>query len=101
SLKLNINTRLDKLIEILAETHAPVAFLYPEEIVAMLQAATQATHRLIVRILFDTGMRVNELTALRTLQVDFENRQAIVTGKGQKTRVVWFTEGTGELLRAH
>ena len=48
----------------------------------------------IVDILSSTGMRVGELVELDRSDIDFENRECIVTGKGDKERRVYFDART-------
>ncbi len=44
----------------------------------------------IIDLLASTGMRVGELVKLNRRDIDFENRECIVTGKGNKQRRVYF-----------
>jgi integrase/recombinase XerC len=46
------------------------------------------TDRLLLRILYCTGMRLSELVGLREGQVDFGNRVIKVLGKGNKERAI-------------
>jgi site-specific recombinase XerD len=48
----------------------------------------------IIDILASTGMRVGELVGLNKVDVDFENRECIVFGKGSKERPVYFDART-------
>ena len=48
----------------------------------------------IVDILASTGMRVGELVRLDITDIDFENRECIVLGKGNKQRKVYFDART-------
>ena len=45
-------------------------------------------------MLASTGMRVGELVKLNIDDVDFQNRECIVTGKGDKQRIVYFDART-------
>jgi integrase/recombinase XerC len=54
------------------------------------------TQRLVVRLLYHTGLRVSELVSLREGQVDFALQSIKVLGKGNKERVLPAGE---ELLR--
>ncbi len=57
---------------------------------------------LIVRSLFETGLRVSELTRVQAADVDFSERTIRVReGKGGKDRLVLFTEDLGQQLRLH
>lgn len=48
----------------------------------------------IIDILSSTGMRVGELVKLNRVDVDFNNRECVVLGKGSKERVVYFDART-------
>ena len=48
----------------------------------------------IIDILASTGMRVGELVKLNINDVDFENRECVVFGKGNKERPVYFDART-------
>lgn len=48
----------------------------------------------IIDILASTGMRVGELVKLNRQDIDFQNRECIVTGKGSKQRRVYFDART-------
>lgn len=52
----------------------------------------------LVLFLADTGVREAEARGLRVGDVDLALRRATVTGKGRKSRPVFFTEETGEAL---
>jgi site-specific recombinase XerD len=56
---------------------------------------------LIVRTLFETGMRVSELAGIQASAIDFTERTIRVNGKGDKDRLVLFTEDLGQQLRLH
>ena len=48
----------------------------------------------IIDMLASTGMRVGELVGLNRADVDFENRECVVFGKGSKERPVYFDART-------
>ena len=48
----------------------------------------------LIDILASTGMRVGELVKLNRDDIDFQNRECIVTGKGNKQRIVYFDART-------
>ncbi|SCC02375.1 tyrosine recombinase XerC subunit [Bifidobacterium bohemicum] len=52
----------------------------------------------MVELLYATGIRVAELTALNVGDIDFVNRTARVTGKGDKQRVVPFGVPAGHAI---
>lgn len=48
----------------------------------------------LIDLLASTGMRVGELVKLNRKDIDFQNRECIVTGKGDKQRRVYFDART-------
>lgn len=48
----------------------------------------------IIDLLYSTGIRVGELVNLNKEDIDFENRECIVIGKGNKERTVYFDAKT-------
>jgi integron integrase len=70
--------------------------------VSRLLGAIDESHRLAVRILYGTGMRLLELLRLRVKDVDFERAQILVRdGKGYKDRMAIFPESIRDPLKAH
>ncbi len=57
-------------------------------------------NKAIVELLYATGIRISELTALNIGQVDFGAGVVKVMGKGQKERLVPFHAKCGEALKA-
>lgn len=48
----------------------------------------------LIDTLSSTGMRVGELVKLNRDDIDFQNRECVVTGKGNKQRIVYFDART-------
>jgi len=48
--------------------------------------------RAIIELLYSTGARVSEVEGLKTGEVDLQNREIMVTGKGRKQRLVYLNE---------
>lgn len=48
----------------------------------------------LIDLLASTGMRVGELVRLNRSDIDFQNRECVVTGKGDKQRKVYFDART-------
>jgi integrase/recombinase XerD len=48
--------------------------------------------RTLVEVLLATGMRISEALSLNKNSIDFETQEARIIGKGNKERVVFFTE---------
>ena len=55
-------------------------------------------NRLIMELLYATGIRVSELVNIKINDLDINNRSIVVTGKGDKTRIVFFNEVTKKIL---
>ena len=51
-----------------------------------------ARNKLIIHLLFDSGVRVSELINIRVLDIDFNERSIKVFGKGSKDRYVFFSK---------
>lgn len=57
--------------------------------------------RAVIMMFYETGIRLAELVALDDASVDFSKRQAKVTGKRNKQRIIPFGEGLAEALRGY
>jgi site-specific recombinase XerD len=87
----------------------------PDEVVARLVAAargvppadTAAGERMrlrnvaIVETLRGSGLRVSELVSLKRGDLDREHRRAVVTGKGGKQRLVFFTDPAWRAIQTY
>ena len=56
------------------------------------QRVTQFGFRALVETLAATGMRISEALSLNTASVDLSKGEAVIIGKGNKQRTVFFTE---------
>lgn len=70
-------------------------FLYPEEITRLFESANSASplgkrDRAILEMLYGTGMRVIELCRLNLNDIDWDDKEIKVFGKGSKERIVIF-----------
>lgn len=61
-----------------------------ENMVILRDNCNDARSKALVDLLESTGMRVGELVKLNRTDIDFEQRQTIVIGKGAKEREVYF-----------
>ncbi|MDO4246782.1 MAG: tyrosine-type recombinase/integrase [Deinococcus sp.] len=68
-----------------------------EDIEAMLEAATEDEH-LLVLLGSHGGLRMSELVSLKWEQVDLERRVMTITGKGRKTALVYLSESLSMML---
>ena len=65
-----------------------------EELEQMRDSCTNSRDLAIIDILSSTGIRVGELVNLNITDVDFEKRECVVLGKGNKQRTVYFDART-------
>ena len=62
--------------------------LSKSEIIAMISSVDNIKHKLVIQILYSTGLRVGELRNLEINHVDFERKTvSVVAGKGKKDRI--------------
>jgi integrase/recombinase XerD len=60
--------------------------------------AFKLRNKLILTLLYSTGLRVSELVTLETDSVDLDERTIRIRGKGEKDRIVLFDENTQILI---
>ena len=65
-----------------------------EELEVMKDACDNPRDLVLIDMLASTGMRVGELVLLNREDINFEERECIVFGKGSKERIVYFDAGT-------
>lgn len=58
-------------------------------------------NRLIVELLYASGIRVSELTELKMNDIDVSNKEIRVTGKGDKERIVYFGDYAKKYLKLY
>lgn len=76
-------------------------FLLPEDVKRLMDAAEDIRDKLIVALLYTTGIRVSELVKIRREDIDLDKNSLKVFGKGSKERIVFFNESTKRLLREY
>lgn len=72
------------------ESKEDLHYLKPEQVDEMAREAERLRDELIIRLLFQTGLRVSELCQTRLQDVDREERSIHVRGKGRKNRTVYY-----------
>lgn len=91
-------------VELLAVRDRPVRVLTDEQVNHLLEAPgaagrrTALRDRAILELLFSTGARVAELTALNRDQINLKTREISIVGKRSKRRVVYITDAAAEAL---
>ena len=81
-------------------------FLQPDELETIfdcisLDTALGVRNRLIVELLYATGLRVSELTNLKLKNIDMSNHEIRVLGKGSKERIVYFGDYALKYLKMY
>lgn len=76
-------------------------YLEPEEVRTLVETAENIRDKLIVLLLFTTGLRVAELVSIRKSDVDLDELAIRVKGKGSKERYVYFPREVGNILREY
>ncbi|MFI7633467.1 tyrosine-type recombinase/integrase [Nonomuraea sp. NPDC049400] len=81
----------------------PVPIFTDEEVAALIKAAAGTDflgrrNEAIVRVFFDTGIRISELAGIQLDDVDFNHEVIFVTGKGRRPRAVPFGAKTARAL---
>lgn len=76
-------------------------YLEPEEVELLVSHADNPRDKLIIRLLYTTGLRVSELVTLKKSDVDLEDCSLRVLGKGGKERYVYFPKKLKPDLEKH
>jgi site-specific recombinase XerD len=64
----------------------------------LLRSIDDTRDRLVVRLIYATGVRVSELCAMRVEEIDLDDGVIRVVGKGNKERIVFLDDATAEAL---
>jgi len=80
------------------ESKEDLEYLKPEQVDAMAKEADKLRDELIIRLLFQTGMRVSELCEVREKDIDADERSINIRGKGRKNRTVYYQPSLDLLL---
>ena len=77
------------------KTGKVVKEVYSDETIELIKQSIKNKRDLaIVEVLISTGIRVGELVKLDIKDIDFENKECVVLGKGNKQRKVYFDAKT-------
>lgn len=69
-----------------------LVYLKHNQVMKLIESIPDEKERLIVRLIYATGVRVSELSAMNIEDIDLEDQTIRVTGKGGKIRIV-FVDG--------
>lgn len=75
--------------------------LYESEIEMLAQACTNIRDRALIEFMYATAARVSEVAAVNINDVDFENREVLLHGKGGKDRIAYFTDKAALFLKQY
>ena len=75
-------------------------FLNYGEMKRLIEAADSLRDRLIVQMLYASGLRVSELVSLNVDSIE-DNRIKVIQGKGGKDRITYIDQSTLELLNKY
>lgn len=64
----------------------------------LLRSIDDSRDRLVVRLIYATGVRVSELCAMRVEEIDLDDGVIRVVGKGNKERIVFLDDATADAL---
>ncbi|WP_292519849.1 site-specific tyrosine recombinase/integron integrase [Methanoculleus sp.] len=73
-------------------------YLKHSQVIRLIKTIPDDRDRLIVRLIYATGVRVSELCAINVEDIDFEEQTIRVKGKGDKIRTVFVDEETLEAI---
>lgn len=80
-------------------------FLYYNELLEIIHESSKdkdgIRDRLIIEMLYATGVRISELVNIKTSDIDFNSRRIRVMGKGSKERIVYYGEYAEEILKEY
>ncbi len=74
--------------------HQELKYLKHSQVIGLIGSIEDARDRLIVRVIYATGIRVSELCSINIEDIDFEERTIRIRGKGDKMRVVFVDDET-------
>ncbi len=80
--------------------------LTKEEVSALFQVIDQTKplgvrNSILLRLLFETGLRVSELINISVQDLDFAQLQIKITGKGNKERLIFLSEGLAADIKTY
>jgi site-specific recombinase XerD len=101
--KRDIKSLSAEKIELGEADPSPIKFLSEDDLAKLLKSPDSATKeglrdKVILELLFSTGLRVSELASLNTDQINLKRREFSVVGKGNKERVVFISDTAASYL---
>ena len=88
-----LNQKFDEKIPLAKNKGKLPIVLNKDEISKMFESTVNLKHRLVLMVLYYTGIRVNEIVNLKWEDIDFQRGTIhLKTAKGEKERIVFFHE---------
>lgn len=78
-----------------------LVYLKHDQVMTLINSIPDPRDRLIVRVIYATGVRVSELCSIDVEDIDFREQTVRISGKGGKTRVVFIDEETLSELKEY
>jgi len=79
-------------IDLPKREHKLPVVLSKEEVLRMISNIENYKHRLLLELLYSSGMRVSETVGLKVNAIDFQSNTITVNGKGRKDRITILSE---------
>lgn len=98
-----MNNALVQTKTALSKINQPVSYLTEDDINQLIEACKKERDRLLILVLFQTGLRISEALSLTPALIrNFEGRPAIeIVGKGKKLRMVALPVNLKEKLESY
>ena len=80
-------------------------FIYYNDLLEIIEESSKnkdgTRDKLIIEMLYATGLRVSELVNIKLNDIDFNNKRIIVCGKGNKERIVYYGDYAEKALKEY
>ncbi len=77
------------------------SFLSLDEAARLMDSIKDERDSAIIELMYSTGARISELAEIKMEDIDLENRQIKVTGKGNKQRMVFINNSASDALERY
>lgn len=78
-----------------------LVYLKHDQVVSLINSIEDPRDRLVVRLIYATGVRVSELCSIDVEDIDFEEQTIRIRGKGGKFRIVFVDSETLSEIRSY
>lgn len=74
--------------------------LSKKELIFLVDNIPNIRDKIIVKMLYDTGARISEITNLTLNDIDLDTKEIQVMGKGRKPRTVYIQKSTSDMIKS-